>query len=74
MAASPPSPERRRELGSAGGRAAHAAGSAHRFTPEEAARVGALGGKATSKDREHMARIGRKGGQRRKAERMAEEV
>ena len=59
------SPERQRELASKGGRAAHAQGSAHEFTPEEAREAGKKGGKAVSRDREHMAEIGRRGGQAR---------
>ena len=38
--------ERRRELSSKGGKAAHAAGTAHQFTTEEAVAAGAKGGKA----------------------------
>src|SRR5262249_39492724 len=40
------SPERRRELASIGGKAAHALSRAHEFTSEEAAAAGAEGGKA----------------------------
>jgi general stress protein YciG len=54
--------EERREIASRGGRAAHAAGHAHEFTPEEARKAGRLGGALVSKDREHMATIGRRGG------------
>lgn len=35
-------PERQREIASRGGRAAHKAGNAHQFTPEEARAAGAL--------------------------------
>jgi general stress protein YciG len=35
-------PQRQREIASEGGRAAHASGNAHEFTPEEARRAGAL--------------------------------
>ncbi len=38
------SPEQQRALTGAGGRAAHAAGTAHTYTLEEAARAGRLGG------------------------------
>jgi uncharacterized protein len=55
-------PARQREIASAGGKAAHAAGRAHEFTSDEAADAGRRGGEAVSKDREHMSRIGRKGG------------
>lgn len=60
-------PERQRELASAGGKAAHVAGTAHRYTPDEARAAGAKGGKETSKDREYMGRIGRRGGEARAA-------
>jgi general stress protein YciG len=40
------SPERRRELASRGGKAAHAAGTAHTFSVEEAAAAGRKGGRA----------------------------
>ena len=39
-------PERRTEISRLGGRAAHAAGTAHRFTPEEAETAGRKGGLA----------------------------
>ena len=39
--------ERRREIASLGGKAAHAAGTAHQFTSEEAREAGSKGGKAT---------------------------
>ena len=35
-------PQRRREIASEGGRAAHASGNAHEFTSEEARRAGAM--------------------------------
>jgi len=56
-------PERQRQIASEGGRAAHQRGTAHEFTPEEARRAGSKGGQVTSQDREHMAAIGRKGGE-----------
>ena len=56
-------PERQREIASLGGRAAHAQGTAHSFTPDEAREAGKKGGRRVSRDREHMAEIGRKGGQ-----------
>ena len=67
-------PERRREIASVGGKAAHAKGTAHEWTAEEARVVGRRGGEAISQDREHMAAIGRKGGEvvSRDRERMAE--
>lgn len=45
-----------------GGRAARQAGVAHSFTFEEAVAAGRKGGQALSRDREHMAEIGRRGG------------
>src|SRR5215216_4250674 len=54
--------EKQREIASKGGRAAHAKGTAHEFTPDEAREAGRKGGEAVSRNREHMARIGREGG------------
>ena len=54
--------EQRRAIASAGGRAAHANGRAHRFTSEEARVAGKRGGSTVSSDRQHMAEIGAKGG------------
>jgi uncharacterized protein len=54
--------EKQREIASRGGRAAHAKGTAHEFTPDEAREAGRKGGEAVSRNREHMARIGREGG------------
>lgn len=56
------SPEKQREIASMGGKAAHAKGTAHQFTSEEAREAGRKGGTAVSRDRAHMAAIGRKGG------------
>ena len=55
-------PEKQRAIARKGGQAAHGKGTAHEFSPEEARRAGHLGGKAVSRDRAHMATIGRKGG------------
>ena len=55
-------PERQREIASAGGRAAHERGIAHEFTSEEVREAGRKGGEAVSRDRQHMAEIGREGG------------
>jgi general stress protein YciG len=55
--------EKQREIASKGGKAAHEKGVAHEFTPEEAREAGRKGGEAVSKDREHMAEIGREGGE-----------
>ena len=56
---------KQREIASKGGKAAHAQGRAHEFTTDEARAAGRKGGEAVSRDREHMAQIGRAGGQRR---------
>src|SRR5262249_48815786 len=60
-------PARQREIARKGGRAAHEKGTAHEFTPEEARVAGRKGGQAVSRDRAHMAIIGREGGQARGA-------
>lgn len=67
------SPERRREIAREGGLAAHAKGVAHEFTSEEAALAGEKGGRSVSRDREHMAKIGRTGGRARKKRQQDEE-
>ncbi|MBY0370899.1 general stress protein [bacterium] len=66
-------PARQREIARKGGRAAHLKGTAHEFTPDEARVAGRKGGQAVSRDRAHMAMIGREGGQARgaKAARLA---
>ncbi len=53
---------RQREIASQGGKAAHAQGRAHQFTADEARAAGRKGGQSVSRDREHMAAIGREGG------------
>ncbi len=60
---------KQREIASRGGRAAHAHGTAHKFSTEEARAAGRKGGEAISGNREHMARIGRLGGEARRARR-----
>jgi general stress protein YciG len=55
--------ERQREIASLGGRAAHERGTAHEFDSAEARAAGRKGGEAVSQNREHMAQIGRKGGE-----------
>jgi uncharacterized protein len=55
--------EKQREIASKGGKAAHAKGTAHEFTPDEARQAGRKGGEAVSRDRQHMAEIGKKGGE-----------
>ena len=64
--------ERQREIASEGGKAAHAQGRAHEFTSDEAREAGKKGGKKISRDREHMAAIGRAGGIARGRKRAAE--
>jgi general stress protein YciG len=56
---------KQKEIASKGGRAAHAQGRAHEFSPDEARNAGRKGGEAVSRNREHMAAIGRAGGQAR---------
>lgn len=58
-------PAKQREIASKGGKAAHAKGTAHEFTTDEARLAGSKGGRIVSQNREHMAEIGRKGGQAR---------
>src|SRR2546421_11665772 len=56
---------KQREIASKGGRAAHAKGTAHEFTSDEARLAGRKGGEAVSRDRAHMSAIGREGGHSR---------
>src|SRR5216683_3261727 len=58
-------PAKQREIASKGGRAAHAKGTAHEFSSEEARVAGRKGGEAVSRDRAHMSAIGREGGHSR---------
>lgn len=58
-------PERRREVARAGGKAAHASGVAHKWTSETAKAAGKKGGTLISADRMHMASIGRAGARAR---------
>ena len=58
---------KQREIASKGGRAAHSKGTAHEFTSDEARIAGRKGGEAVSRDRAHMAAIGREGGHSRGA-------
>jgi len=58
---------RQREIASKGGRAAHAKGTAHEWTSDEARTAGRKGGEVVSRDRAHMAAIGREGGESRGA-------
>src|SRR5207248_628856 len=54
------------------GRAAHAKGTAHEFTSDEARVAGRKGGEAVSRDRAHMSAIGREGGHSRGRTRQAQ--
>jgi general stress protein YciG len=54
--------EKQREIARKGGQAAHAGGTAHEFTADEARAAGRKGGERVSRDRSHMAEIGRLGG------------
>lgn len=56
---------KQKEIASKGGRAAHAKGTAHEFDSGEAREAGRKGGVAVSRNREHMAAIGRRGGEAR---------
>jgi general stress protein YciG len=58
-------PAKQREIASKGGRAAHAKGTAHEFTSDEARVAGRKGGETVSRDRAHMSAIGREGGHSR---------
>lgn len=58
-------PELRRQICSKGGKTAHAKGTAHEFSSDEARAAGKKGGLSVSRNREHMAMIGRRGGERR---------
>jgi len=57
------SDDKQRKIASQGGRAAHRQGTAHEFSSAEARVAGQKGGQRVSRDRGHMAKIGRKGGE-----------
>ena len=57
-------PDELRACGSRGGKRAQENGTAHRYTSETAKEAGRKGGLAVSRNREHMAAIGRRGGAR----------
>jgi uncharacterized protein len=59
------SAEKQKMIASKGGKEAHARGTAHEFSPEEACEAGRKGGRSVSQDRGHMAAIGRIGGSNR---------
>src|SRR5919109_4282197 len=67
-------PAKQREIASKGGRAAHAKGTAHEFTSDEARVAGRKGGEAVSRDRAHMSAIGREGGHSRGRARQGQPV
>jgi general stress protein YciG len=67
-------PERQREIARKGGRAAHQKGTAHEFTSDEAREAGRKGGEVVSRDRTHMATIGRRGGESRGSQRLSTET
>jgi general stress protein YciG len=58
-------PSRQRAIASRGGRAAHEKGTAHEWSSDEARNAGRKGGEVVSRDRAHMAAIGREGGEAR---------
>lgn len=58
-------PARQRAIASRGGKAAHEKGTAHEWTSDEARDAGRKGGEVVSRDRAHMAAIGREGGEAR---------
>lgn len=67
-------PSRQKEIASKGGRAAHEKGTAHEWSSDEARVAGQKGGITVSRDRAHMAAIGREGGESRsRASRRARE-
>lgn len=55
---------RQRAIAAEGGRAAHQQGTAHEFSSTEARQAGQKGGETVSRNRSHMAEIGRRGGER----------
>ena len=52
------SPEKQREIASKGGKAAHAKGTAHQFTTEEARTAGKKGGQASGQARARKSNAG----------------
>lgn len=60
-------PARQKEIASRGGKAAHEKGTAHEWSSDEARHAGRKGGVTVSRDRAHMAAIGREGGESRSA-------
>lgn len=60
--------EEARMAGRKGGQIAHERGTAHVFNADEARAAGRKGGAEVSKNRAHMAKIGRRGGRQTRAE------
>lgn len=54
-------PERRRELASLGGKAAHEKGTGHEWTPDEARAAGSKGGLASTRRRTEAKKVARNG-------------
>lgn len=54
--------QKQRAIAGKGGQTAHQRGTAHEFTSDEARAAGHKGGVTISQDRDHMAEIGKKGG------------
>lgn len=58
-------PEQARRICALGGRTAARAGKGHRYTADTARQAGQKGGISVARNRQHMADIGRRGGERR---------
>ena len=56
------SEEQKKQIAAKGGKAAHAKGKAYRFSSDTAKAAGKKGGQTVSKNKDHMAAIGQKGG------------
>lgn len=56
-------PEQQRTIAKKGGKAAHEQGVAHEWNQDQAREAGKKGGQKISQNKEHMAAIGRKGGE-----------
>jgi uncharacterized protein len=66
--------DKQRAIASKGGKRAHELGVAHEYNSLEASLAGQKGGVAVSKDKAHMAEIGRKGGLARAAKAKVNDV
>lgn len=58
-------PDRHRHIAALGGRTAAQTGKGHRYTADTARQAGQKGGISVARNRQHMADIGRRGGERR---------